>query len=157
MAYDSSTDRIYLNIKTKDVVAVIDPSTNAVIAQWPTAPASRPHGLVLDAASHRVFSAGANGKMVAIDTTSGSARGSVDITPKVDQIALDTVSGLLYCAGADKMSVVRVSGGKLTRLGDLTTAATAKNVAVDPTTRAVWTTYTDGKSSFAKAWSAPQP
>jgi hypothetical protein len=42
-------------------------------------------------------------------------------------------------------------------LGDLPTAATAKNVAVDPQTRAVWTTYTDGKSSFAKSWLPPQP
>ncbi|HWX69117.1 MAG TPA: hypothetical protein VNY25_05390 [Steroidobacteraceae bacterium] len=157
MVYDPSSDRIYLNIKTKNVVAVIDPSTNKVIAQWPTAPATLPHGLALDAAGHRLYSAGANGQLVAIDTASGAATGSVDIVPKVDQIALDSASGLLYCAGTDKMSVVRVSGGKLTRLGDLSTAATAKNVAVDPATRAVWTTYTDGKSSFAKAWSAPQP
>ena len=26
---------------------MIDPSANAVIAQWPTAPATRPHGLAL--------------------------------------------------------------------------------------------------------------
>ena len=157
MVYDPSTDRIYLNIKSKDVVAVIDPSTNAVIAQWPTAPAARPHGLALDVASHRIFSAGANGKLVAIDTTSGAASESIDITPKVDQIALDTGIGLLYCAGADKLSVVRVNGGKLSRLGELATAPSARNVAVDPATRGVWATYSDGKSSFAKGWSAPQP
>lgn len=157
MVYDPSTDRIYLNIKTKDLVAVIDPSNNKVIAQWPTAPATQPHGLALDAAGHRIYSAGANGKLIAIDTASGSAIGSVDITPKVDQIAFDPASGLLYCAGTGKMSVVRTSSGKLSRLGDLATTATARNVAVDPATRVVWTTYTDGKSSFAKAWSAPQP
>jgi DNA-binding beta-propeller fold protein YncE len=157
MVYDPSSDRIYLNIKTKDVVAVIDPSANVVSAQWPTAPATRPHGLALDADSHRVFSAGANGKLVAIDTTSGARTGSVDIAPKVDQIALDAGSGLLYCAGTDRMSVVRVSSGALRRLGDLATAPTARNVAVDPETRAVWTTYSDGKSSFAKGWSAPRP
>ncbi|MBV9531976.1 MAG: YncE family protein [Bradyrhizobium sp.] len=157
MVYDPSSDRIYLNIKTRNVVAVIDPAANKVIAQWPTAPASLPHGLALDPASHRLYSAGANGKLVAIDTASGAAAGSVDIAPKVDQIALDSAGGLLYCAGTGKMSVVRVSGGKLTRLGDLVTAATAKNVAVDPATRAVWTTYTDGKSSFAKSWSSPRP
>ena len=157
MVYDPSTDRIYLNIKTRDVIAVIDPSSNAVIAQWSTAPATRPHGLALDLARHHIFSAGANGKLVAIDTTSGAASGSVDITPKVDQIALDAATGLLYCAGNDRISVVRVSGGKLSFLGELATAPTARNVAVDPATRAVWTTYSDGKSSFAKGWSAPQP
>jgi len=156
MVYDPPADRIYLNIKNKDVVAVIDPSTNVVIAQWPTAPATGPHGIALDGSGHRVLSAGANGKLVAIDTRSGVASDSIDITPKVDQIALDLRSGLLYCAGTDKISVVRVSDGKLTRLGELATAPAARNVAVDPETRAVWTTYSDGNSSFAKGWREPQ-
>jgi DNA-binding beta-propeller fold protein YncE len=157
MVYDEAADRIYLNIKDKDLVAIIDPSNNKVIAQWPTAPASQPHGLALDASNHRIFSSGGNGKLVVIDTKSGAVTGSAEIARKVDQIAFDAVGGLVYCAGADKMSVVRTTGGKLTSLGDVTTASTAKNVAVDPATRAVWTTYTDGKSSFAKAWMPPKP
>jgi DNA-binding beta-propeller fold protein YncE len=157
MVYDESTDRIYLNIKNKDVVAVIDPATNKVTARWPTAPATQPHGLALDADNHRIFSAGGNGKLVVIDTKTGSVTDSVDIVPKVDQIAFGASSGVVYCAGADKMSVVRTTGGKVLLLGDVTTAATAKNVAVDPATQDVWTTYTDGKSSFAKAWKAPKP
>lgn len=156
IVYDEKTDRIYLAIKTKDVVAVIDPTSNTVTAQWPTAPALQPHGLALDGDNHRVFAAGGNGKMVVIDTKSGAVTGSVNIVPKVDQIAFDATGGLVYCAGADKMSVVRTAGGKIAVVGELTTAAKAKNVAVDPATRVVWTTYTDGKSSFAKAWT-PKP
>jgi DNA-binding beta-propeller fold protein YncE len=152
MVYDAAADRIYLNIKNKDSVAVIDPSTNKVVAGWPTAPAAQPHGLALDAANHRIFSAGGNGKLVVIDTKTGSATGSIDIAARVDQIAFDAAGGLLYCAGVGKMSVLQDTGGNLTSLGELTTADTARNVAVDPTTRAVWTTYTDGKSSFAKSW-----
>jgi DNA-binding beta-propeller fold protein YncE len=155
MVYDESTDRIYLNIKTKDLVAVIDPATNKVIAQWPTAPALLPHGLALDSANHRIFSAGDNGKLVVIDTKTGAVADAVDIVPKVDQIAFGASSGLVYCAGTDRMSVVRTTGGKVQVLGDVATAATARNVAVDPATQAVWTTYTDGKSSFAKSWKAP--
>ena len=157
MVYDETTDRIYLNIKTKDLVAVIDPALNKVIAEWPTAPALQPHGLALDAANHRIFSAGGNGKLVVIDTKTGSATSSVGIVPKVDQIAFDAIGGFVYCAGTGKMSVVRTTGGKVALLGDITTAATARNVAVDPTNRWVWTTYTDGKSSFAKAWTPPSP
>jgi DNA-binding beta-propeller fold protein YncE len=157
MVYDESTDRIYLNIKNKDIVAVIDPTANKVIARWPTAPATLPHGLALDTGNHRIFSAGANGKLVVIDTKTGSVTDAVDIVPKVDQIAFGASSGLVYCAGTDRMSVVRTTGGKVQLLGDVTTAATAQNVAVDPATQAVWTTYTDGKSSFAKSWKAPKP
>jgi hypothetical protein len=138
-------------------MVAIDPSTNKVISRWPTAPAAEPHGMALDTASHRAFVAGGNGKLVAIDTKSGAVTGSVDIVSKVDQIALDAARGLLYCAGPDKMTVIRTSGGALSVVGDIATAPTAKNVAVDPVTHWVWTTYTDGKNSFAKAWVPPQP
>jgi DNA-binding beta-propeller fold protein YncE len=152
MVYDEKADRIYLNIKTKDLMVVIDPATNKVVSQWPTAPATQPHGMALDIASHRAFVAGGNGKLVAIDTKSGAVTGSVEIVGKVDQIALDAAKGLIYCAGPEKMTVVRTGGGALSVVGDIVTSPTAKNVAVDPATHWVWTTYTDGKSSFAKAW-----
>jgi DNA-binding beta-propeller fold protein YncE len=157
MLYDKSADRIYVNIKNKDVVAVIDPANNKVVGQWSTMPASLPHGLALNTDAHQLYSSGGNGKLVAIDTKTGAVAGSVDIAQKVDQIAFDAAGDILYCAGADKMSVIRTTGGKLAPLGDVPTAATAKNVAVDPVTRNVWTTYTDGKSSFARSWSPPKP
>ena len=37
----------------KVLVAIIDPASNKVIAQWPTAPESLPHGLALDASNGR--------------------------------------------------------------------------------------------------------
>lgn len=156
MVYDDNADRIYLNIKTRDAVVVIDPATNKVTGRWPTAPALQPHGLAIDAANHRIFTAGANGKLVMIDTTNGATLGSADIAAKVDQIAYDSAGGFVYCAGADHMTVVATTGGKLATFGDVTTAATARNVAVDPATGAVWTTYSDGKNSYARSWSPPK-
>ena len=156
MVYDEKADRIYLNIKTKDVVAVIDPSGNKVTGQWPTAPALQPHGLALDSANHRLFAAGGNGMLVMIDSLTGAALGSIDIAAKVDQIAFDSASGLVYCAGADHMTAISTGGGKLAAFGDIPTAPSAKNVAIDPATRAVWTTYSDGKNSYAKSWMPPK-
>lgn len=152
MVYDESTDRIYLNIKSADLVAVIDPKTNKTVARWATAPATQPHGMALDAAHHRIFSAGGNGQLVVMDTGSGKVTTTVAITEKVDQIAFDPNNELVYCAGPGKMSMVRASGDAISAAGDFATADTARNVTVDPKTGAVWTTYTDGKSSFAKAW-----
>ena len=156
MVYDAKTNRIYLNIKTTNAVAVIDPTSNKVVANWPTAPAHGPHGLALDADNHRIFTSGNNGKLAVIDTGSGRVTGSADIVAKVDQIAFDVVGGLVYCAGPEQMTVVGTAGGKVVALGYIATAATAKNVAVDPATRAVWTTYTNGTSSFAKSWLPPK-
>lgn len=152
MVYDAQANRIYLNLKSKNVVAVIDPASNKVVAQWATAPATEPHGLALDAANHQILSAGGNGKIVAIDTATGTVTASADIVAKVDQIAFDAGNGLAYCAGPDRMSVVLAAAGKLAGAGSIATFPTAKNVAVDPETHAVWTTYTDGKSSFARSW-----
>jgi len=157
MVYDNAADRIYLNIKNKDLVAVIEPSINKVVATWTTAPATLPHGLALDAGTHQLYSSGGSGKLVAIDTKTGAVTGSIDIAQKVDQIAFDADGARLYCAGADILSVVGTTGGKLQSLGDVKTSATAKNVAVDPATHTVWTTYTDGKSSFAKSWTPSTP
>ncbi|MFL6605715.1 MAG: YncE family protein [Steroidobacteraceae bacterium] len=154
MVYDETTDRIYLNIKSADKVAVIDPATNKTVAVWPTGQAQQPHGLALDSAHHRIFSAGGNGKLAVIDTATGKIAATVSIALKVDQIAFDPKAGLVYCAGADKISVVRAAGDTIAAVGELSTAATAKNVAVDPQTGAVWTTYTDGQSSFARSWTA---
>jgi DNA-binding beta-propeller fold protein YncE len=152
MLYDDSTDRIYLNIKSADKVAVIDPAANKTVAEWSTAPASLPHGMALDAAHHRIFTAGGGGKLAVIDTSTGRVIDSAAIAPKVDQIAFDVAAQRLYCAGAAKMTILDTSGPKVAVAGELSTAETAKNVAVDPDTHAVWTTYTDGKSSFAKSW-----
>jgi YVTN family beta-propeller protein len=152
MVYDESTDRIYLNIKSADTVAVIDPNTNKTVGKWATAPATQPHGLALDSAHHRIFSAGANGQLAVIDTGSGKVVTAVPITAKVDQIAFDPKSQLVFCAGPDKMSMVRVAADGIEAAGDFATAATARNVAVDAKTGAVWSTFTDGKSSFAKSW-----
>src|SRR5882672_5367041 len=105
MVYDESTDRIYLNIKSADKVAVIDPNSHKTVAEWGTGPAGQPHGMALDAAHHRIFTAGGNGKLAVIDTQTGKVTGSTDIAAKVDQIAFDPVKQFVYCAGADKMSV----------------------------------------------------
>lgn len=155
MVYDASADRIYVNIKTKNVVAVIDPATNQVTTRWATGAARGPHGLALDERTHRAFVAGANGKLVAIDTRTGASTGAATIAPGVDQIAYDSVANVVYCAGPSKMSVVDVSGPKLLPLATILTSPSARNVAVDGAARLVWTTYTDGKNSYARSWHSP--
>ena len=155
LLYDAATDRIYLNIKTTDELVVIDPAQNAVVAHWPTAPAKSPHGLALDAKAGRLYAAGTNGQLAIIELASGRVIGSVAITPKVDQIAFDPGPRRIYCAASDTLSVVEVTDGGAVSLGNVTSFPGAKNVAVDLTTHAVWTTYTDGKNAYAKSWMLP--
>ena len=155
MAFDAATSRLYLNAKVTSQVAVIDTKTNTVVATWSTAPATGPHGLALDAARGRVFVSGDNGILVALDTESGKVVAQAPIVEHVDQIAFDAGLRRVYCAGPGAMTVVQASDGGLAALGNVSTHATAKNVAVDPVTHAVWTTYTDGKNSYAQSFIQP--
>jgi DNA-binding beta-propeller fold protein YncE len=154
MAHDAASHRVYLNLKSTSQVAAIDTRSNEIVAQWPTAPAAAPHGMAFDARTSLIFSSGDNGKLVAIDARSGRVTGSANIAAKVDQIAFDPDTRRVYCAGTGRMSVVQESGEGLQSLGEVETAATAKNVAVDPKTHAVWSTYTDGVNSYAASWTA---
>ena len=155
MVYDAAADRIYLNIKTANEVVVIDPNTDKIIAHWATAPAVSPHGLVLDAARQRVYVAGGNGVLAAIDVKTGRVVASTDIAKNVDQAAFDAKAGRVYCAGQEQLSVVEASDAGLKTLGSVPTNTTARNVAVDPRTGAVWTTYVEGGKAYAKSWLRP--
>lgn len=155
MAHDASTDRIYLNSKTTSQVVVISTKTNRVVALWPTAPATGPHGLAFDAETGRIYVAGDNGILAAIDAKTGKVVGHAPIVAKVDQIALDAETKRIFCAGPGRMSVVQATKDGVESLGEVPSAETAKNVAVDPATHLVWTTYTDGTNAYAKSWAQP--
>ncbi len=155
LALDTAAGKLYLNIKTKDEVVVIDTIANKLIAHWPVAPAVAPHGLVFDAAAGRLYSAGDNGVLAVLDVKSGRVIGSAKITAHVDQAAIDLASHTIYCAGAGWLSVVRATAAGAELIGNVPTAETAKNVAVDPQTHVVWTTFTDGKKSYAQSFVRP--
>lgn len=155
LALDAATGKLYLNIKTTSEIVVIDTAANKLVAKWPVAPAVAPHGLALDAAAGRLYIAGDNGELAVLDAKSGKSIGSAKITEHVDQAAIDLATHTIYCAGAGWMSVLRATAAGAELIGNVKTAATAKNVAVDPLTHAVWTTYTDGKKSYAQSYTRP--
>lgn len=156
MVYDAKADRIYLNIKVTDEVVVIDPSTNKVIGHWSTLPAKKPHGLAFDADTGRLFSVGANGELVAIDITTGKIVANVKVANKVDQAAFDPSSKRIYCSSSESgLSIAQETTDGLKFLGNVKTSPGAKDVAIDPETHAVWVTFTDGKSAYAKSWKLP--
>jgi DNA-binding beta-propeller fold protein YncE len=144
--------KVYVTCRDRGQVAVINTRDNKVLAIWPTAPALAPHGIVLDLEHGRMFVAGENGMLVAMDLETGRVIASAPIVPQVGQVAFDSSLGLVYCAGPDWISVVQVSGTRLSPIDPIYTATTATNVAVDPRTHAVWSTFTDGEDSFAKSW-----
>jgi len=152
MVYDPASDRIYLNLKKENKILVIDPNTNTAGDMWSTEPAENPHGLGFDPATHTLFAAGGNGFLAAIDLTTGKVTSSAEIAKGVDQAVFDPKTKKVYCAAGATWTVVKAGKKGLKALGNVAMPATAKNVAVDPTTDLIWTTYTEGEDSFAKAF-----
>ncbi len=148
LAYDAGADRLYQNIKPADCLNVIDPATNRVVATWPTAPAKSPHGLVLDPATGRLFSAGGNGRLVVLDIKTGKVIASATIAPGTDQIAFDPRNKRIYCASRGFVSVVQETPGGVRPLGNVPSPKGAHTLAVDPVTGDVWISYSDAKSSY---------
>lgn len=152
MVYDPAADRIYLNSKSTDEIFSIDPNINKVVATWSVKPATGPHGLAFDPKTNRLFSAGLNGKLAVVDARTGKLITSVDTAPYVDQAIFEPSTRRIYCACAGKMSVVQETEEGAKFLGNVPTAPTSKNVAVDPKTHSIWSCYTDGKDSYAQEY-----
>jgi len=148
MVYDEANDRVYAAAKSGDAVIVIDPASNKPVASWPTAPAQKPHGVALDAKGNRLFVAGGNGKLAALDLKSGKVADSVEIVAKVDEIGFDEGLKRIYCASGTGVLFVVDAAGLLKALGSVPTHKGTHSVAVNPATHAVWIAYAEGDSSF---------
>ena len=154
VVYDPATDKIYQNIKPTDQTQVIDPKTGAVTASWSTTPAHSPHGLAIDSEKGILFSAGKNGKLVAIDIKTGAVTASCDIASGVDQIAYDQGKHRIYCAcGTGAVSVVHYTKkGNLKPVEDISVPKGTHSVAVDPTSHDAWVAYSTDTASFVQAF-----
>jgi DNA-binding beta-propeller fold protein YncE len=154
--YDSKTNRLYQNNKTKNTVEVIDPQSKKVVASWSTLPATGPHGLAVDSSANKLYTAGNNGFLVAIDLGSGKIVSRATIVPDVDQIVLDPLKKRVYCACASFISVVDSSHAELKRLADVPTNIHVHTLTLDPETHAVWVSFKEKQQSFLQKFNFNQ-
>ena len=147
--YDPVSDRVYQNFTTINAMIVFDPSSFRELARYSTLPATKPHGLAIDAAQHRLFAAGTNGKLVVLDMETGRRVTSVAIASRSDQIALDLRRHRLYCASGDGiLSVLDETTGSAKLIAKVAVPRGAHTIAVDPTTGAVWISYGTERDDF---------
>ncbi len=151
LEYDAKSDRFYQNIKSTDHLLVLDPATRKVVATYPTAPMTSPHGLALDRRGRRAYAAGKNGKLVVLDMDGGKILGTVEVGTGIDGIALDPDfapgEGRLYLPGTvggeRVLTVVAITASGARAIGSVPVAKGVHSCAVDPKTHAVWTPYGD--------------
>ncbi len=157
LGFDASFHRLFQNVKNSNTVAVIDPATNKVTENWPTAPATGPHGMASVPESNAILVVGGNGKLVLMSQKDGHVLSSVAVPERVDQIAYDAGKHRVYCAsGTGKIGVAEVDGDKLKSLGEVPSENGAHSIAVDPKTHTVWIAYAKGDASFVQPFTATE-
>jgi DNA-binding beta-propeller fold protein YncE len=153
--FDRKAHILYQNIKTANEIQEIDTQSGKVLANWPTAPATSPHGLVMDAKSQLLFCAGKNDTLVAIDVKTGAVTQTVTLASATDQIAVDSKLRRIYCPGSGSITVVQLDdAGKATVAQTLTVPKTAHTICIDPKTHTVWICYFDTDHSYFQPYTA---
>src|SRR5258708_26708529 len=69
--------RVYVNIEDKNLIAVIDSSSNKVIAEWPMAGCDEPSGLDMDRQEGHIFAACGNKQMAIVEAKTGKRLAAV--------------------------------------------------------------------------------
>jgi DNA-binding beta-propeller fold protein YncE len=133
---------IFVNIRSASEVAELDPLALRVLHRWSLSPGQRPNGLAIDAKNRRLFS-GCNGnsQMVVMDADTGAVIATVPIGRGSDGCGFDPAKGLAYSSngGDGTLTVVGESGpGKYQVVATIPTQATARTMALDPSTHRLY-------------------
>ena len=142
---DTKAARVYNNIDSKNLVAVIDIKTHEIVAQWPTAPGGGGSGMAIDLANHRLF-IGCDDVMVMMDSTTGKVIGTVPIGAGVDANRFDPVTRLAFasCGQAGSVTIAKEeSPEKLTVVQTLETARGSRTMTLDPKTHKIYLSAVD--------------
>ncbi len=95
---------IYINLESKNEIAVLDSQALTIKSRWPVAPAGGPTALAMDKEHRRLFSAGRDPQMlVVMDADSGKIVKSFPISGGVDAAAYDPETGLIFASTREGM------------------------------------------------------
>lgn len=154
LAIDPQTHEIYQNIDNLSEVAVIDPATLTVKRTFPTPELKNNHPLQYDPEFHQIVTGGTSGTsgMLSAYTRDGKKIGSVAV-PRFDQCSLDPTQHVLACAGGGGITRIQLKADAAPVILDsLTVNPGVHTTAIDPSTHAVFTVWSnrDGSGDFVQ-------
>jgi YVTN family beta-propeller protein len=132
---------IFVNVEDKNEVVAIDAKTLKVKHHWPLAPGEEPTGLGYDGATHRLFSACGNKRVVALDARTGKMLGTAPSGDGSDGLVVDESQHLAFASNGDDstLTVIRTDGATtFPVVQQLPTARGARTVAIDPVTHHIY-------------------
>ena len=154
LTIDPETHELYQNIDDLSEIAVIDPDTLTVKRTIPTPEIKANHPLQYDPEFHQLAVGGTSGTsgIMSTYTRAGQKIGSITV-PRFDQCNLDRTQHILACAGGGGITRIQLKAGAAPEIIDTTPVnAGVHTVAIDPTTHAVFTVWSnrDGSGDFVQ-------
>jgi DNA-binding beta-propeller fold protein YncE len=101
LALDPATNRLFVNLADKGMVAVVDRDSFRLLAQWPTGAAKDNSAIAFDGAKHRLFVVGEPGALAVLNSDTGRITNTVSIPSDADDLAFDKTTHRLYVPGGD--------------------------------------------------------
>jgi DNA-binding beta-propeller fold protein YncE len=135
----------FVNLEESAIVVSFDPKGLAVKQKWPITGCKTPTGLAIDTQNSRLF-IGCRSKVLAVmDATNGKVITTLPIGERVDAVAFDADSHMIYASNGDgTISVVHQKGAnEYEPLGSVTTQVSAKTMAFDPKSKRMFLSAAD--------------
>jgi len=148
----------FVNLEESATVVSFDPKGLSVKQKWPITGCKTPTGLAMDNASSRLF-IGCRSKVLAVmDATSGKVITTLPIGERVDAVAFDPDSKLIFASNGDgTVSVVhQKSADEYESVGDIATQPSAKTMAFDPKTKRLFLSAAEMEAQTAVSGQRPR-
>ena len=148
-AVSDNAGKIFVNIEDKNKISVVDIRAKKVVADWPL-DAEGPTGLAIDTKTKRLF-AGCDKQLVVMDATSGAVVTKLPIGDGCDGVGFDENAGLVFAScGEGKLTVIKEnSASSFTVAENVPTKRSARTIAVDSRTHAVYLPFADTEPAAA--------
>jgi DNA-binding beta-propeller fold protein YncE len=139
--YDSIAKNVLVNLQDRDVIAVIDPSNDTLVARRPVTGCKGNHGMALDAAHRRAFLVCEESDQLAVfDLDKHKTIASFSIPDGGDVVKFDAALGRVYVACYSGAIAVlhEDDADHFRKLADVKVQPKVHSLAVDPATHLVY-------------------
>ncbi len=138
VVFDVASACFYVNIADPSQIVIIEAAKPGFVARTLSVPAAGPHGLDLDAATHRLFCACDGKTLVVLDSWSGAILTQAELAGVPDVIFFNHERRHLYVAVGDPGLIEVFETGQMRRLETVRTEAGAHTLGFDPSRNTVY-------------------
>ncbi|MEO7768826.1 MAG: YncE family protein, partial [Ferruginibacter sp.] len=149
-AVSNNKGMIYDNAEDGNSIVAIDTKQNKIVKTFSLDGKAAPTGLAIDLKNNLLFSACAETKVMSVlDAIDGKIIASLPISNKVDAVAFDAETKLIFCSGGDGITTIieQINKDKYELVESLKTQEGAKTMALDNHTHKIYfstATYKEG-------------